>query len=78
MQDNLAKAQQYGEQGLQALQNMQKPEGMSDADFTKLHNETGAIFDGAVGFAALQAKDYATAQKRFSGGRVLGVAAQHR
>jgi tetratricopeptide (TPR) repeat protein len=63
MADNLAKAKQYGEQGLQALQNMKKPDGMSDADFTKLHNETGAIFDGAVGFAALQAKDFATAQK---------------
>ena len=65
MADNLAKAKQYGEQGLQALQTMQKPDGMSDADFTKLHNETGAIFDGAVGFAALQAKDYATAQAKF-------------
>jgi tetratricopeptide (TPR) repeat protein len=63
MQDNLAKAKQYGEQGLQALQNMKKPDNMSDADFTKFHNETGAIFDGAVGFAALQAKDFATAQK---------------
>ena len=63
MQDNLTKAQQYGQQGLQALQTMTKPDGMSDADFTKFHNETGAIFDGAVGFAALQAKDYATAQK---------------
>ncbi len=63
MQDNLAKAQQYGQQGLQALQTMKKPEGMSDADFTKLHNETGAIFDGAVGFAALQAKNYPDAQK---------------
>jgi tetratricopeptide (TPR) repeat protein len=63
MQDNLAKAKQYGEQGLQALQTMKKPDGMTDADFNKLHNETGAIFDGAVGFAALQAKDYATAQK---------------
>ncbi|HUI82679.1 MAG TPA: hypothetical protein VL240_00555 [Candidatus Binatia bacterium] len=63
MQDNLAKARQYGQQGLQGLQNMQKPQGMSDADFTRLHNETGAIFDGAVGFAALQAKDFATAQK---------------
>ncbi len=65
MQDNLAKAKQYGEQGLQALQNMQKPADMSDSDFIKLHNETGAIFDGAVGFAALQAKDYATAQNDF-------------
>lgn len=65
MQDNLAKAKEFGERGLQALQTMQKPAGVSDADFTKLHNETGAIFDGAVGFAALQAKDYATAQKSF-------------
>ena len=63
MADNLAKAKQYGDQGLKALQNMKKPDGMSDADFTKLHNETGAIFDGAVGFAALQAKDFAAAQK---------------
>jgi tetratricopeptide (TPR) repeat protein len=65
MQDNLAKAKQYGEQGLQALPKLQKPAGMSDADFTKLHNEMGAIFDGAVAFSALQAKDYATAQKDF-------------
>lgn len=65
MQDNLAKAQQYGQQGLQALQTMPKPDGMSDADFTKLHNETGAIFDGALGFVALQNKDFATAQKDF-------------
>jgi hypothetical protein len=63
MQDNLAKAKQYGEQGLQALPKLQKPAGMADADFTKLHNEMGAIFDGAVGFAALQAKDLPTAQK---------------
>ena len=65
MQDNLAKAKQYGQQGLQALQAMKKPDNMTDADFTKFHNETGAIFDGAIGFAALQAKDYATAQKDF-------------
>jgi len=65
MQDNLSKAQQYGQQGLQALPKLQKPTGMNDADFTKLHNEMGAIFDGAVGFAALQAKNYAEAQKDF-------------
>ena len=55
MQQNLQQAQQYGQKGLQALQGMQKPDGMSDADFTKLHNETGAIFEGAVricGFAS--------------------------
>ena len=58
-------ADQYGQKGLQALQNMQKPEGMSDADFVKLHNNFTAIFDGAVAFAALQKKDFATAQKDF-------------
>ncbi len=62
MQQNLDNAQKYGQQGLQALQNMPKPDGMSDADFVKLHNELAAIFDGAVAFAALQKKDYATAQ----------------
>ena len=36
---------------------------MSDADYTKFHNELTAIFEGAVGFAALQKKDMATAQK---------------
>jgi tetratricopeptide (TPR) repeat protein len=63
MQQNLNQAQQYGEKGLAALPNMAKPDGMSDADFIKLHNETSAIFEGAVGFAALQKKDYATATK---------------
>src|SRR6516225_2187145 len=66
MQQNLQSAEKYGQQGLQALHNMSKPEGMSEADFTKFHNELTAIFDGAVGFAALQRKDYANASKDFS------------
>ncbi len=56
-------AAQNGQKGLDALPNTPKPDGMSDADFTKFHNELGAIFEGAVGFAALQKKDLATAQK---------------
>ena len=56
-------AMQYGQKGLDALPNTPKPDGMSDADFTKFHNELGAIFEGAVGFAALQKKDLAMAQK---------------
>ena len=52
------------------IQNMPKPDGMSDADFTKLHNESAAIFDGAVGFAALQAKDYANGAEGSSRSRV--------
>lgn len=65
MQQNLDQAASFGQRGLDALQGMTKPQGMSDADFTKFHNETGAIFDGAVGFAALQKKDMATASKDF-------------
>jgi len=56
-------AMQYGQKGLDALPNTPKPDGMSDADFNKFHNELGAIFEGAVGFAALQKKDLALAQK---------------
>src|SRR5271165_5052964 len=65
MQQNLDKAKEYGEKGLQALHNMTKPQGMSDADFTKFHNETSAIFEGGLGFVALQKKDNATASKDF-------------
>ena len=60
---NCDQATQSGQKGLDALPNTPKPEGMSDADFTKFHNELTAIFDGALGFAALQKKDMATAQK---------------
>ena len=60
---NADEAMQYGQKGLDALPNTPKQEGMSDADFTKFHNELSAIFEGAVGFAALQKKDFALAQK---------------
>ncbi len=60
---NVDLTMQYGQKGLDALPNTPKPEGMSDADFTKFHNELGAIFEGAVGFGALQKKDLPTAQK---------------
>jgi|SRR5271169_456328 len=54
---------QYGQKGLDALPSTPKPDGMSDTDFTKFHNDLMAIFDGAVGFSALQKKDMTTAQK---------------
>ncbi len=60
---NLADARQVSERGLQALQSMAKPEGVSDADFQKLKTQTRAIFNGAIGMAALQQKDYPTAQQ---------------
>ena len=66
LQQNLPLIQQYATRGEQALPSMTKAEGMSDEDFTKLHNELGAIFDGGLGFVALQGKNYAEAAKDFS------------
>src|SRR3974390_2569333 len=54
LQQNLDLMQKYASAGEDALPKMQKPEGMSDADFTKRHNELGAIFEGGLGFVALQ------------------------
>jgi len=60
---NCDQATDYGQKGLAALPSNTKPEGMTDADFTKFRNDLTGIFDGAIGFAALQKKDFATAQK---------------
>jgi tetratricopeptide (TPR) repeat protein len=62
---NLDLVQKYATQGEQALHNMTKPDGMSDTDFTKFHNELSAIFEGGLGFVALQKKDNASAAKDF-------------
>ncbi|MFB3915433.1 MAG: tetratricopeptide repeat protein [Terriglobales bacterium] len=61
---NLAQAAQYGEQGLRALQTAVAPEGMNPADFEKLKSQAAVIFNGAVGMAALQNKNYPVAQQR--------------
>jgi tetratricopeptide (TPR) repeat protein len=53
------------EKGLKALPGWQKPEGTSDADFEKMHKQMAAIFHGAAGFAALQAKDYPVARDHY-------------
>jgi tetratricopeptide (TPR) repeat protein len=65
LQQNLPLIQKYASQGEAALPNMSKPDGMSDADFVKLHNELGAIFDGGLGFVALQNKNYPESSKDF-------------
>jgi len=62
-QQNLADAAQYGAKGLEALKTAPKPEGMSDVDFDKQKKQMSVIFNGAVGMAALQNKDYAAAQQ---------------
>ncbi len=60
-QQNLTAAAQYGEKGLQALTAATKPDGMADADWTKLKDQVSGIFNGAVGLSALQNKDYKSA-----------------
>jgi hypothetical protein len=60
--EKAAKARQDGERGLAALAKWAKPPDLSDADFAKLKNQMTAIFAGAAGFGALQAKDYAAAR----------------
>ena len=59
------KAQDAGaaaEKGLAVLPGWQKPEGMSNEEFQTLRDQMASIFDGAAGFAALQAKNFAQAR----------------
>jgi len=56
-------AQQHAVRGLQALPNMPKPDGVSDADFAKQKKEFATILNSTAGFSALQLKDYPSAQK---------------
>lgn len=60
---NLTDAGQAGEKGLQCVQTVQKPDGVTQADFDNLKKQTSQIFNGAAGMAALQAKDYAKAEQ---------------
>lgn len=53
----------YGQQGLDCLPKWNKPEGTSDADFTKTKNEMTGIFNAAIGISCLQNKDNACAVK---------------
>jgi len=66
-QQNLAEGAQYANRGLEALKTAPKPDGMSDADFEKLKKQMSGIFNGTAGLAALQNKDYPTAEKDLRG-----------
>jgi tetratricopeptide (TPR) repeat protein len=58
-----ADARQHAEKGLQALPNMSKPDGVSDADFAKQKAQLGGLLNSVAGFSALQMKDNAAAEK---------------
>ena len=48
--------------GMREVPLWQKPNGMSDSDFTALQNQMISIFDGAAGYCAWQQKNYTQAQ----------------
>jgi len=58
-----AEAKQQAEHGLQALPNMPKPDGASEADFEKQKTQLAAVLNSVAGFSALQLKDNAAAEK---------------
>lgn len=53
------------ERGLKGVAHWPKPEGMGAAEFKKLRRQMTSIFEGAAGFAALQAKDYGKAREHY-------------
>jgi tetratricopeptide (TPR) repeat protein len=63
--DALAPAVAASQRGIGAIPKWQKPSGITDPDFTRLKMQIVAIFDGTLGFAALQAKDYTKARSHF-------------
>jgi hypothetical protein len=63
-QQNWAEAAEYAQRGLQAVQTATRPEGLAEADFQKLKSEVSVVFNGTAGMAALQNKDFKTAQQR--------------
>lgn len=62
-EQNLNEAKQFAEKGLQVLPTAPRPEGVAEADFEKQKVLIGALFNSVMGWAALQGKDYPSAQK---------------
>jgi tetratricopeptide (TPR) repeat protein len=57
----LTQAETDAKHGLEVLQKLQKPAGVSDDQFNQAVKGLRAVFNGTVGFVALQRKDYAAA-----------------
>lgn len=58
---NLSRAESDAKHGLEILQKIQKPDTVSDEQFTQFVKPKRAVFNSAIGFVALQRKDYANA-----------------
>lgn len=53
------------ERGLAALSKWQKPASLADDAFARTKEQMAAMFNGALGYAALQAKDYDKARRHY-------------
>lgn len=61
----LAELAEGARRGLDALARWSKPADVSDDAFAAMRKQMTAIFNGALGFATLQAKDYAGARRYY-------------
>ncbi|HZP01863.1 MAG TPA: hypothetical protein VFD30_16365 [Terriglobia bacterium] len=61
----LSRAESDAKHGLEVLQKVQKPQGVSDEQFNQAIKQQRSIFNGAIGFVALQRKDYAASITSF-------------
>ena len=61
----LAPAVAAAERGLAVLPKWQKPVALTDAAFARLKEQMAGVFNGTLGFAALQAKDYDRARRHY-------------
>jgi tetratricopeptide (TPR) repeat protein len=61
----LAELAQGARRGLDALERWTKPADVSDEAFAAMRKQMTAIFNGALGFATLQAKDYPSARRYY-------------
>jgi tetratricopeptide (TPR) repeat protein len=57
----LSRAESDAKHGLEMLQKLQKPAGVSDEQFNQAVKALRAVFNGCAGFVALQRKDYPAA-----------------
>jgi hypothetical protein len=59
---NIREAERMTTAGMNALQQIHRPEGMIDADFIAMQRQVIAFLEGDAGYLALQKKQYAAAQ----------------
>lgn len=64
----LSRSESDAKHGLELLQKLQKPAGASDEQFQQGLKQFRAIFNNAIGFVALQRKDYPSAITSFKAG----------